>query len=111
MRDECNFFRGLDTFDDLLRCPGTVLMDTNHRDVRGDALQHGKSRARRALLEQLLDNLKIEMRRFDPWTVSLNTYRITQPVRRKVNDLSIKEVGCYAVNLFDRDVASIKAFP
>lgn len=57
LSDKGDLFRSLHTFNDLLRSPGPVFVNTNHSEMRADAIEHRKSRSSRALFEELLNNL------------------------------------------------------
>ncbi len=55
--DQVNLFRSLHAFYDLLRSPRAILVNTNHRQMRSDTLEHGHAGGKSALLKELLYNL------------------------------------------------------
>lgn len=55
--DQTNLLRGLHAFYDLLRSPSAILVNTDHRQMRTDTVEHRHAGGKRALLEKLLDNL------------------------------------------------------
>lgn len=57
LRNERNFIGSLNAFNDLLGGPSTVLVNTNHRQVGSNTLQHRLPGSWRAPLKELLDNL------------------------------------------------------
>ncbi|SRR6266404_271898 len=56
--NQVDFLRGLYTFDDFLGCPGAILMNANHRQVRTDTFKHGHTGREGTLFEKLLDDLR-----------------------------------------------------
>lgn len=57
-RDERDLVRSVGTFDDLLSCPCTVLVNADHRKMRSYTFKHGDARVRGRLFEQLLNDLE-----------------------------------------------------
>jgi hypothetical protein len=57
LRDQINLLWSLHAFYDLLRGPRAILVNTNHRQMGADTVEHRHAGGKRALLEKLLDNL------------------------------------------------------
>lgn len=92
LRDQVDFLRGLHTFYDLLCGPGAVLVDADHRQMRANTVEHGHTGRKCALLEELLDHLYQVSNRIHEIALE-ETHCVTQPVRRKIDNLAIEEIS------------------
>ena len=61
LRDQSHLFGALNAFYDLLCGPSAIFVDTDHGQMRSDALEHGESWSGRAFLKQFLYNLNISV--------------------------------------------------
>jgi len=99
LRYESNLFGCRYTFDDFLGSPGAILVNTDGAQMRGQMFEHGNPGGNNAFFEKLLDDLCSSIGTVTEVIACLNpTYCVTQPVRRKVDNLSVHHV---MRNLFD----------
>lgn len=100
--DEANLLWGLDAFYDLLCGPGAILVNTDHRQMRADTLEHGHASGKCTLLEKLLDDLDHISNGIHDVTLK-EAHCVAQPVRGKVNNLAIEEISSNLFDFFVRD--------
>ena len=97
LSDDANLLWGLHAFYDLLCGPSAILVNTDHRQMRADTLEHGHTSGKCALLEKFLDDLYHISNGIHDVALE-EAHCVAQPVRGKINDLAIEEISG---NLFD----------
>jgi len=100
--DDINLLWGLHAFYNLLCGPSAILVNTNHRQMRADTVEHGHTGRKCALLEKLLDDLYHISNGVHEVALE-ETHCVAQPVRGKVNNLAIQEISSNLFDFFVRD--------
>jgi len=102
LRDEVDLLWGLHAFYDLLCGPKAILVNTKHRQMRADTVEHGYTGQQCALLEKLRDHLHHISNGTHEVTLE-ETHTAAQPIRGKVNNFAIEEISSNLFDFFVRD--------